>query len=78
MQSLIDTKKDQALTQSSPSPKPFSSQEIYKTNLNHLIWMAKIPGAKSHSWHRAKELENDPSELFTGIAQDLIKEMKNG
>lgn len=48
------------------------------TNLNHLVWMAKIPGAKQHAWYRAKELEKDPSNLFTGIAQDLVKEMKNG
>jgi hypothetical protein len=40
--------------------------------------MAKIPGAKSYAWTRAKELDADPSGLFTGIAQDLIKEMKNG
>jgi hypothetical protein len=40
--------------------------------------MAKIPGFKSHAWLRAKELDADPSGLFTGIAQDLIKEMKNG
>jgi hypothetical protein len=38
--------------------------------------MAKIPGAKAHSWYRAKELEKDPSNLFTGIAQALIEEMK--
>jgi len=40
--------------------------------------MAKIPGFKNHAWLRARELDADPSGLFTGIAQDLIKEMKNG
>lgn len=45
-------------------------------NLQHLVKMAKIPGAKSHAWLRAKQLDTDPSGLFTGIADDLIKEMK--
>ena len=45
-------------------------------NLQHLVRMAKIPGAKTYAWNRAKELDKDPSGLFTGIADDLIKEMK--
>lgn len=65
-------------TPCSPSPEPFSSLETYQTNLQHLVRMAKIPGFKNHAWLRAKELDADPSGLFTGIAQDLIKEMKNG
>ena len=52
--------------------------EIYKTELDHLIKMAKIPAFKNHAWTRAKELDADSSGLFTGIAQDLVKEMKNG
>lgn len=65
-------------TPCSPLPEPFSSLETYQTNLQHLVRMAKIPGFKNHAWLRAKELDADPSGLFTGIAQDLIKEMKNG
>lgn len=76
--SLTDIKKEHTSTPCSPSQKPFSSQETYLTNLNHLVWMAKIPGAKIYAWGRAKELDKDPSGLFTGIAQDLVKEMKNG
>ena len=63
-------------TPCSPSQEPFSLQETYQQNLNHLVRMAKIPAFKNHAWLRAKELDADPSGLFTGIAQALIEEMK--
>jgi len=66
-------------TQLSKSPKPSGSQEIfaaYENNLNHLILMASTKGWKDHAWHRAKELDAHPSGLWRGIANDLVKHMK--
>lgn len=60
----------------SQSLKPFSSLETYEKNLQHLIWMAKKPESKSHAWYRAKELDEDPTGIFKGIAEALVKEMK--
>lgn len=44
---------------------------IYETTLAHLIAMAKVPGFKAHAWHRAQKLDQDPSGLWTGIADAL-------
>jgi len=49
--------------------------DIYDKTLAHLITMAKEPGMKAHSWHRAKELDADMSDLFRGIKEDLAKFM---
>jgi hypothetical protein len=49
---------------------------LYVETLNHLVWMAKQPAAKSHAWHRAKELDSDISGLWVGIKDDLVKNMK--
>lgn len=53
-----------------------SSEQLakaYETELQHLIRMASIPGAKAHAWHRAKEL--DKVDIFKGIAQALVEYM---
>ena len=50
--------------------------EEYKNYLNHLIRMASTRGWKDHAWHRAKELDAHPSGLWRGIANDLVKHMK--
>ena len=47
-------------------------------NLQHLVRMAKIPGAKAYAWTRAKQLDADPSGMFKGIADALINEMNRG
>jgi hypothetical protein len=60
-------------------PRHSGSQEIltfYQKQLDHLVMMAKMAGAKDHAWHRAKEL--DKQEYFHGIKDDLTKVMKNG
>lgn len=44
---------------------------LYAKTLQHLVWMAQIPGAKAHACMRALELEADPSGLWDGIAGDL-------
>lgn len=55
--------------------KPFVKQEIYKKQLQHLIWMAGLKGAKQYAWYEAKRLDADPSKLWRGIADDLTKAM---
>ena len=50
--------------------------EEYENYLNHLIQMASTRGWKDHAWHRAKELDAHPSGMWRGIANDLVKHMK--
>jgi len=38
--------------------------------------MASTQGWKDHAWHRAKELDANPTGLWRGIANDLVKIMK--
>ena len=47
----------------------------YDRQLSHLIEMAKRPGWKEHSWHRAKELERCETGMWNGIAEDLKRHM---
>lgn len=49
---------------------------LYQETLKHLIWMAKQPAAKEYAWHRAKELDAHIENLFVGIKDDLVKNMK--
>ena len=61
------------------SPKLSGSQGIseeYGNYLSHLIRMASTRGWKDHAWHRAKELDAHPSGMWRGIANDLVKHMK--
>jgi hypothetical protein len=48
---------------------------LYQSTLAHLVWMAQMPGAKAHAWHRAQVLDKDESGLWTGIASGLEKQM---
>ena len=66
----MDKTQDQAQL-----PKHFSPQEIYRKQLQHLIWMAGLKGAKQYAWYEAKRLDADPSKLWRGIADDLTKAM---
>lgn len=43
----------------------------FNRQLEHLTTLGKHPGSKDHAWHRAKELEADPSGLWQGISQAL-------
>ena len=66
-------------TQLLKSPKLSGSQGIsgeYENYLSHLIRMASTRGWKDHAWHRAKELDAHPSGQWRGIANDLVKHMK--
>ena len=76
---MTNTKMESDSTPLSKSPKPSGSpatSEVYRETLNHLTAMAKTPGWKEHAWHRAKELDADPTGIWNGIAQDLVKRMK--
>lgn len=66
----MDTTQDQA-----QSMKHFSQPEIYRKQLQHLIWMAGLKGAKQYAWREAQRLDADPSKLWRGIADDLTKAM---
>ena len=48
---------------------------LYAKTLKHLVWMAQMPGAKAHAWHRAQVLDADESGLWTGIASELQRQM---
>ena len=61
------------------SPRLSGSPEIskeYQESLTHLIQLASMKGWKDYAWHRAKELDAHPSGLWRGIANDLVKQMK--
>jgi len=47
----------------------------YKTQLQWLLTMAKLPGWKAHAWRRAQELDADKSGLFMGISAELERAM---
>jgi hypothetical protein len=70
-----DNVKELNVIPSTQLPMRFSSQEIYQSQLSHLISMAKMKGVKEYAWFRAIEL--DKMDLFRGIKADLIKAMKN-
>ena len=44
----------------------------YQRHLEWLITMAKNPGFKGQAWHRAKELDADPSGMWLGIKDALV------
>lgn len=71
----MDTKKEES-TPCSPSTKPWNSQEIYQRDLQWLIYLSKKKGWKEFAWDDAKKLDADPSGLWKGIKDDLVKEMK--
>jgi len=75
----MNTNMESESTLLSKSPKLSGSQGIsgeYENYLNHLIRMASTRGWKDHAWHRAKELDAHPSGMWRGIANDLVKHMK--
>ena len=75
----MNTNMESESTQLSKSQGRYGSRGIseeYENYLNHLIQMASTRGWKDHAWHRAKELDAHPSGLWRGIANDLVKHMK--
>lgn len=45
---------------------------FYQRHLDWLIAMGKHPGFKGHAWHRAKQLDADPSGMWVGIKDALV------
>ena len=75
----MNTNMESESTQLLKSQGRYGSQVIsgeYENYLNHLIQMASTRGWKDHAWHRAKELDAHPSGMWRGIANDLVKHMK--
>ena len=71
---------DSESIQSSKSPKPSglpgTSGMSYQETLNHLVQLCSHRGFKEYGWARTKELDADPSGLWKGIADDVVKIMK--
>jgi hypothetical protein len=42
----------------------------------HLLTMAKTQGFKQHTWHRVKQLENDPNGFYSGIQDEFLQKVK--
>jgi hypothetical protein len=75
----MNTKMESESTPLSKSQKHSGSLEIskeYQETLNHLVLMASTQGWKDHAWYRAKELDAHPTGIWRGIANDLVKTMK--
>ena len=73
---MINTKSGSSIPCPS-STRPFNSAEIYQKELEWLVYLAKKKGWKEYVWGEVKRLDADPSGLWTGIKDDLVKEMKN-
>lgn len=46
-------------------------------DLAHLVWMASMPGAKDHAWHRAKEMARTCPELWADMPRLLTEAMRD-
>jgi hypothetical protein len=77
----MNKKMEQEFTPLSKSQKLCGQQgtlaEHYQRTLDHLIVMASTNGWKAHAWHRAKEMDADPTGIWKGISQDLVNRMKD-
>ena len=76
IKSLIDTGKG-ITTQQTLLTSPFNIQAIYQEFLDHLIRLARQKGWKEEAWRFAQELDADPSGIWTGIKEDLLKDRKS-
>ncbi len=47
----------------------------FEVQLAHLVKLARVPGAKAHAWHRAKELEAEASGRWAGMSTKLREAM---
>lgn len=54
---------------------PFNRQAEFQAALDHLIRMASTPDWKAYAWHRAQEMDAEPSGLYSGIASALRAQM---
>ena len=75
----MNIKMESESTQLLKSPKHFGSQAIleqYESILSHLVLLCSQRGSKEYGWARTKELDAHPSGLWRGIANDVVKQMK--
>ena len=75
----MSTEMESEFTQLLKLPKPSGSQvtsDEYQQTLTHLVKMASTQGWKDYAWHRAKELDAHTCGFWRGIANDLVKKMK--
>jgi hypothetical protein len=76
----MNTNMESESTQLLKSPKLSGSQATldmsYQNTLNHLVLLCSQKGSKEYGWARTKELDAHPSGLWRGIADDLVKHMK--
>ena len=75
----MNTKMESESTPLSKLPKLSGLQATsseYEQTLAHLVRMALTQGWKDHAWYRAKELDAHPIGIWRGIANDLVKQMK--
>ena len=75
----MSTEMESESTQLSKLPKLFGSRvtlDEYQQTLTHLVKMASTQGWKDHAWYRAKELDAHTCGFWRGIANDLVKKMK--
>jgi hypothetical protein len=75
----MNTKMESESTPLSKLLRPSGLQATlseYEQTLAHLVKMALTQGWKDHAWYRAKELDAHPTGIWRGIANDLVKQMK--
>lgn len=49
--------------------------DLFAVQLAHLVMLAGSPGFREYAWHRAREMEDDESGLWLGMADALRREM---
>lgn len=45
-------------------------------DLAHLVWMARMDGAKAHAWHRAQEMAKTCPEMWADMPRMLTEAMR--
>lgn len=71
------TSKPTGSSASPGTPGTFDPEAIFRHQLQRLTELAQNPGWKAYAWHRAKELDAEPSGLFKGMA-DALKAAMTG
>jgi len=54
----------------------FNADEARDKMFAHYLALCRIPGAKAYAWQRVKEL--DEQDLYKGIKDYIVEQMKNG
>jgi cytosine/adenosine deaminase-related metal-dependent hydrolase len=54
----------------------FNADEARAKMFAHYLTLCRMPGAKAYAWQRVKEL--DKEDLYKGIKDYIVEQMKNG